>query len=40
MALVDKADVKLGFWIALGFFLFALVMAVGQYLMMKMRGQN
>ena len=40
MALVDKADVKLGFWIALGFFLFGLVMAVAQYLLLKMRGQH
>jgi hypothetical protein len=35
-----KSDVKLGFWIALGFFLFGLVMAVAQYMLLKLRGQE
>lgn len=34
---IDKQDVKLGFWIALGFFLFGLAMAVVQYFLMKLR---
>lgn len=36
---IDKADVKLGFYIALGFFLFGLLLAVAQYVLMKVRGK-
>jgi hypothetical protein len=31
MPQIDKADVKLGFWIAAGFFLFGLVLALLQW---------
>jgi len=31
MAVVDSRDVKLGFWIALGFFLFGLALAAVQW---------
>lgn len=36
---IDKKDIKLGFYIALGFFLFGLVLAIAQYLMLKIRGK-
>lgn len=38
MATVDKANIKLGFWIAAGFFIFGLIMAVIQYTLMRARG--
>lgn len=34
---VNKNDVKLGFWIAFGFFLFGLLLAVAQYGLTKLR---
>lgn len=36
---INKPDVKLGFFIALGFFIFGLILAVAQYLLMKVRGK-
>jgi hypothetical protein len=37
---IDKADVRLGFWVAAGFFLFGLLLAAAQYLigMARRRG--
>lgn len=37
MAAINKPDVKLGFWIALGFFLFGLVTAAAQMILAKAR---
>ena len=35
-----KSDVKLGVYIAAGFFIFGLVLAVAQYILMKIRNQQ
>jgi hypothetical protein len=35
----SKSDIKLGFYIALGFFLFGLILAVAQYAMLKLRNK-
>lgn len=37
---VDKQDIRLGFYLALGFFLFGLLLAVAQYALMKVRGKG
>lgn len=37
---IDKKDVRLGFYLALGFFLFGLMLAVLQYVLMKLRGKG
>lgn len=34
---LDKPDIKLGFSLAVGFFLFGLILAVAQYGFMKLR---
>lgn len=36
----NKADVKLGFYIALGFFIFGLILAIAQYILMKLRQRG
>jgi len=36
---IDKKDVRLGFFIALGFFLFGLLLAIAQFLLMKVRNK-
>ena len=38
MASIDKPDIRLGFFIALGFFIFGLALALVQYMLMKVRG--
>jgi hypothetical protein len=38
MPKIDKPDVRLGFWIAAGFFLFGLVIAVVMWLLRKAEG--
>lgn len=40
MAVSDKDAVKLGFWLAVGFFAFSLIMTIGQYFIMKARKGN
>jgi len=40
MATIDKSDIKLGFWIAFGFFLFGLVLALAQYATLKVRRRG
>lgn len=34
---VDKADIRLGFWIAVGFFLFGLLTAAVQFALARAR---
>lgn len=34
---INKSDISLGFWIAVGFFIFGLVMALAQYMMTRLR---
>ena len=38
MPKIDKPDVKLGFWIAFGFFLFGLVLAAIMFVLRKAQG--
>jgi hypothetical protein len=38
MPRIDKPDVKLGFYIALGFFIFGLVVAAIMWLLRKAQG--
>lgn len=40
MPAIDKSDIKLGFYVAAGFFLFGLVLAIAQYILMRMRQQR
>ena len=37
MASIDKADIRLGFWIAVGFALFGLVTAAVQFALARVR---
>lgn len=36
----DKDAIKLGFWIAVGFFAFSLIIGVVQFIFMKARKAN
>ena len=40
MVSVNKADIKLGFWVAAGFFLFGALLAAAQYVLMKLRSRG
>lgn len=35
MPLLNKDKISLGFWVAIGFFLFGLIVAAAQYLLMR-----
>ena len=39
MPTVNKNDVRLGFWVALGFFLFGAVLAIGMWLLRMAEGK-